>query len=271
MSRGLYFWVGARELLPSAWRWLTAVVRQSNAVGDNAVSVVAQAALQRVSRALQVRDALHLALNRPQTNDTADDVASLFEMVAMLYKRQVDATARVAHEVLALGDSRHRAGWQNPAWLSKVKGQSPELKELFPAVGNTTDALTILRACRNTVHAEGIRQLIMSSAATRDRTMIELPKDKASDLEAAFERLGGKARWGIEPVFQESLHADPGILAEQLLLHILGMLNRIMDTTPVERFEHANLQEVDSLPPECESFDTFGEMTRNSIRWQLGL
>src|SRR4029077_14561954 len=29
MNRGLFFWVGTRELLPSAWRWFTACVQHS--------------------------------------------------------------------------------------------------------------------------------------------------------------------------------------------------------------------------------------------------
>jgi hypothetical protein len=49
------------------------------------------------------------------------------------------------------------------------------------------------------------------------------------------------------------------------------MLDGIMDETPVERLAHVSLAAGDSLPPIDGRADTFGELNRHSIRWQLGL
>lgn len=40
MNRGLFFWVGARELLPSAWRWFAACVQHGIGSGDSADSAL---------------------------------------------------------------------------------------------------------------------------------------------------------------------------------------------------------------------------------------
>lgn len=60
MNRGLFFWVGTRELLPSAWRWLSAFVQHSTRGGDDSLLYLGQSVLRRVERALQVRDEVHV-------------------------------------------------------------------------------------------------------------------------------------------------------------------------------------------------------------------
>ena len=100
MNRGLYYWVGTRELLPSAWRWFSACVQYSTSIGDNSLLLLGQSVLQRVQRALQVRDEVHAALNKPQDNDTADDALSSLDVALLLLMGAVDATARVVHSVL---------------------------------------------------------------------------------------------------------------------------------------------------------------------------
>jgi hypothetical protein len=84
MNRGLYYWVGTRELLPSAWRWFSACVQYSKAVDSTSLLLLGQSVLQRVQRALQVRDDVHTALNMPQNNDTADQALSSLDIVLLL-------------------------------------------------------------------------------------------------------------------------------------------------------------------------------------------
>ena len=55
MNRGLFYWVGTRELLPAAWQW--SALSSAFARRRRRASVfVAQSVLQRVQRALQMRD-----------------------------------------------------------------------------------------------------------------------------------------------------------------------------------------------------------------------
>lgn len=117
MNRGLFYWVGTRELLPSAWRWFSACVQHSQAVGDDSLLLLGQSVLQRVQRALQVRDDVNVALNRPQNNDTADEALSSLDVFLLLLMGAVDATARVVHAVLGIAGGPHAAGWQRREWL----------------------------------------------------------------------------------------------------------------------------------------------------------
>jgi hypothetical protein len=57
-NRGLYFWVGTRELLPEAWRWFTACVQSSDRSRDEGLMILGASLVQRVCRALVARDAI---------------------------------------------------------------------------------------------------------------------------------------------------------------------------------------------------------------------
>ena len=88
---------------------------------------------------------------------------------------------------------------------------------------------------------------------------------------AAFAALGGDEAWGVEELIAGRMHADPGILLEQLLPRVLDMLNKIMDETPVEQLSGVSLEPEDSEPPVEGHSEPFHELNRQSIRWQLGL
>ena len=62
MNRGMFIWVGTRELLPEAWRWFAACVQHSSGAGagDDRLGYLGQSLLQRFSRALEARDRVHL-------------------------------------------------------------------------------------------------------------------------------------------------------------------------------------------------------------------
>jgi hypothetical protein len=269
MNRGLYYWVGTRELLPAAWRWFSACVQHSVGSGDDRLLLLGQSVLQRVARALQVRDDVHVALNKPQNNDTADEALSSLDVVLLLLMGAVDATARVVHAILNIYGPGRRAGWQRADWLSDVSAKAPSLAALFQNdAPGATHALTILRLLRNSIHGEALPALGVGQGRERDRTLVGLPRSDEADLLAAFNALGGMAEWGVEEAIPGRIHADPGILLENLLPRVVRMLNEIMDGTPVEQLAHVQLEPGDGRPPADE---TFRELNRQSIRWQLGL
>lgn len=269
MNRGLFYWVGTRELLPAAWRWFAACVQEANALGDDNLIFLGQSVLKRVQRALQVRDEVHVALNRRQDNDTADNAASAFDEVMLLLMGATDATARVAHLLLGVTGPPRRAGWQSRTWLAEVASIERPLSEVFKPGTDHSHTLTILRTLRNTIHGEALSTLRVSTGLRRERTLLALPSGQQGDLEAAIKTLGGTALWGIEPAVSGPMYADPGVLLELLLPRVLSMLNRIMEATPVERFRHVRLQPHDGGPPADDQ--NFNEATCRSIRWQLGL
>jgi hypothetical protein len=271
MNRGLFFWVGAREVLPSAWRWFTGCVQHASGGGDDSLLYLGQSVLQRLQRALEVRDEVHIALNKPQNNDVADEALSSLDVVLLLLMGAVDATARVTHAVLALSGRANSAGWQRKDWVKKVTSAAPNLGAIFQPGTTESHVLTILTLLRNSIHGEALQPLGVGLGARRDRTLVGLPLTDEPELRSTFEDIGGLSLWGVEQLIPGRLHIDPGIVLEQLLPGVLAMLNRIMDETPVERLAHVSLQQSDSYPPTGPGAGSFIEQNRQSIRWQLGL
>ncbi|MEX2622357.1 MAG: hypothetical protein WD651_01360 [Acidimicrobiia bacterium] len=271
-NRGLFFWVGTRELLPSGWRWFSAVVQHDAEQNENSLTYLAQSALQRVARALQARDAIHVALNQPQNNDTRDQALSSLDVVLMLLMGAVDAAARVAHHVLNLDYPEHRAGWQREDWLSRVrKGARPHAAVVSEGA-EATLVLTILRRLRNQIHGAALQGIgVMGSQ--EEQSLIALPPAAAEEVLEAAEALGGHEKWGLRSILPDRFHIDPGILVDQLFPAVLELLNSLMQQTPVER-----LPGVDSPPQEVPpiqggaggTLNPFDPIIRASIRWQLG-
>ncbi|MHB1850138.1 MAG: hypothetical protein ACYCSX_18195 [Acidimicrobiales bacterium] len=270
MNRGLFFWVGARELLPSAWRWFTACAQHSARARDDGLLLLGQSVLQRAQRALQMRDEVHVGLNKPQDNDTADEALSALDVVLLLLLGAVDATARVAHAVLGLTGPAHRAGWQRNGWVSEVAAAEPPLAALFRPGTDEHHTLTILRLLRNSIHGEAMQAVGVGRPRRRERTLVSLPASREPELRAALVALGGLASWGIEELVPGRLHFDPGVFLERLFPHVIEMLDRIMHETPVERLSHVGLQPEASLAPAGPDAGPFSEINRHSIRWQLG-
>jgi hypothetical protein len=258
-------------LLPSAWRWFSACVQHSSAVEDDGLLLLGQSVLQRAQRALQVRDEVHVALNRPPDNDTADQALSSLDVVLLLLMGAIDASARVVHAVLGIAGGAHMAGWQRERWLADVSTAAPPLGALFQTGTDDAHALTILRLLRNSIHGQALPALTVGQGRWRDRTLVGLPASQQADLLAGFAALGGDAAWGVEQLIPGRMHAAPGILLEQLLPRVLRMLNAIMDTTPVEQLSGVSLGPGDLQPPVGAHSEPFHELNRQSIRWQLGL
>jgi hypothetical protein len=271
MNRGLYFWVGTRELLPAAWRWYSACVQEATSTNDDALTYLGGSLLQRVQRALQARDDVHLALNRPQGNDAADAALSSLDVCLVFLMGAVDVAARIAHRTLRLTGNVHNASWQREKWINAVAKQDASLAATVQTGASGSHTLTILRLLRNSVHGEALPSLAVQRGGTRHDTLVGLPQAVLSELLGAIDALGGQAMWSVQGAIPGRMHCDPGILLEQLFPRVLELLNTLMERTPVERLPHVTLQPAHSLPPSEEPWETFGEYSRHSIRWQLGL
>lgn len=124
-NRGMFTWVAARELLPSAWRWFSAIVHSGSASGDERLMILSGSLLQRFERALIGRDAIHVALNQPQDNDVRDDALTALDDVSYRLMGAFDVLARVAHRVCGLSSKERNAGWQNAGWLAALPLSQP--------------------------------------------------------------------------------------------------------------------------------------------------
>jgi hypothetical protein len=152
----------------------------------------------------------------------------------------------------------------------------PALAALFNVGTAHSHVLTILRLMRNTVHGQMIRSIALHQPGRMLETAIVLPADGSDEaaILSAMDALGGRGSWGASAGPYRWL-VDPGAFIEQLLPRIVTMLNEVMDATPVQRLSQVRLTQADCQPPAPDpaagGMDTFGERSRLSIRWQLGL
>lgn len=264
-NRGLFYWVGTRELLPAGWRWFTACVQHGG--HDDSLVYLGQSLFQRVQRALQARDAAHWALNRPPNNDTADDALSNLDLVLLGLMAAVDVTARVAHRTLGVDGSERGAGWQRKDWVTRVETVAPELAALVSAGTPGAHALTILSALRNSIHGAALDAMAVGSmTGRREDTLVGLPHGNADEVVAAMDALGGRDLFGVRELLPGRIYADPGALLDAIFARVLVLLDCLMRQTPVERLAGVLLTREDEAPP---GDGVFEEWSRKSIRWQL--
>jgi hypothetical protein len=269
-DKGLYYWVGARELLPAGWRWFTACVMQDGQTGPGTseLTYLGGAVFQRITRVLQARDDLLRAMNCEQDDNVAADALTALDICLAFLMGALDATARVAHHVLGLPGSIHQAGWHRPGWLQQVAAKAPALADAVAPKTPGADALTILRLLRNTVHDAGLPALAVGYPARRRETLVGLPSADREQILNAADRQGGRQTWGLRELIPGRLHADPGVFLERLLPTVIELLNELMTETPVETLSGVSLKPEHRFPPRDNAF---GEHERQSIRRQLGL
>ncbi len=268
-NRGLFTWVAARELLPSAWRWFSATAHSGSASGDERLMILSGSLLQRFERALIGRDAIHVALNQPQDNDVRDDALTALDDVSYRLMGAFDVLARVAHRVCGLSSKERNAGWQNAGWLAALAAVAPDLAEILNPGKRGVKVLTVVRMLRNTIHGEALQGPHVQMSGKPDRSLVGLNRDDEAEILEAMDALGGRARWGVEELLPGRVHIDPGVLVEALFAEVIPLLNELMDRTPVESLPDAGLTPADAVPP-ADATGPFSEPCRFSIRKQYG-
>lgn len=272
-DRGLFYWVAARELLPTSWRWMTACIQHSSAIDGDLLTYLSSSLIERIKRALLARDRLQLALCQPQDNNTGDDAMSELDQVCLLLMGATDVAAHVAHIVLRPKRKAYRnsdIGWQKRDWMRDVAEVRSSLAQIVSPNSTGADLLAILRALRNTIHGEALHSIAVHGPRSdrREETLVGLPRHDRQHLLAAIDRRGGRDTWGITELAPGYLYAHPGVLVETLLIGMVELLNSLLTETPVEHLAGVDLTVDDLRPPGEFPFDT---RTRRHIRWQLGL
>ncbi|MGO9910667.1 MAG: hypothetical protein ACLPQS_05850 [Acidimicrobiales bacterium] len=272
-NRGLFYWVGTRDLLSSGWRWFTACVQHSSGSGDESLMLLAGSLLQRVDRSLEMRDHIHVALNQKQNHDLQEDELVALDMILVSFMAAFDVCARVAHRVLALGGDEYLVAWQKKGrrgWWERVSAAEPALAAVVAAGSQGDQLLTIVHLLRNSVHGAALQGLAYVESASPQVTMVGLPSDDQARLLLAMDSVGGRHAWGVQEVLPGRAHVDPGVLVDRLFETVIPLLNELMDRTPVERLPHVNLQPSDLEPPTGGLPNPFELRVRQRIRWQLG-
>jgi len=245
-------------LLPAGWRWFSACVQQgvANDHEDEQVIFLAQSLLRRFQRALMARDEALRALNKPQDNDTAEEALGNVDLVALALMAAVDVSAGVAHRVLGFPEKdEKKAKWQDKTFRSAVAVEAPEVAALFKGETANRLRLNALGLLRNSIHGEALDALRVSEAGrTPDRFLIGLPHRDADRLVQSLDKLGGRDAWGIEQLWEGRMHADPGLLIDQLIVQTAELLNDVMASTPVERLANVDEATLQTGPPDDDLF-----------------
>jgi hypothetical protein len=248
LGKRFYYWIATRGLIPQAWRWTSACAQHAQAGGDDTLLHLTLSALQRVHAALEARDVVHRGLNQPQTPQTNDDAISGLEVALTMLLAAVDLTAVVAHEVLSLPGQSRRASWHHDGWRAQLAKVDPALAAITAPGNRERHALDILRHVRNSIHGVAMTGMAVHGRGPV-RSLMSLPASTQAEVTAAMTALGGLSRWGVEIVRPGDLHADPGVLLEELLPRVIALLNTLMQANPIETLEHVNLTPADLLPP----------------------
>ena len=208
------YWVGTRDLLPAAWRWIKGCSHLARSSINDSLSLLALSALERMVQVLKYRDVMHRHLNQPVRDVRGDDAIEAFEAALAMMMAAVDITARVAHKVLDIKILIRRAGWQNSDWLPKAAESVPGIDNIVAPQSPNSDALIILRHLRNTLHSEAMRGAGIHRPGRAPTALMALPSEHQADVLTAMERLGGKEAWSIQSYAGPQLRADPGTLPE---------------------------------------------------------
>ncbi len=233
----MFYGTAAWELVPEAWRCVSACRAAGQAIGRDTFCILGRAVVERMERALRARDRLHEQFQVPQNHDTADEALFYLDMLLVQLSGAFDALARVAHLGFGLPGSHREASWRHPGWRDRLARQAPMLAALMTDQTEERDALELVALLRNSVHGEPFTPVTRRRAGQTDK-LIQLPQDDTPRFLAAVGRRGGDTAWGIH-----SVAATPGGImmeadtyVEALLPTVARSLNALMRATEVERF-----------------------------------
>jgi hypothetical protein len=102
-------------------------------------------------------------------------------------------------------------------------------------------------------------------------TVIRLPGPDEAAILSSIEALDGQTEWGVRTGANGSTLVDPAVFIERLFPHVLALLERAMEQTPVERLNPGPAAGGRSaVARRAGVADWYSKRNRLSIRWQLG-
>jgi hypothetical protein len=197
-DRGGFYWVLARELLPSAWRCGSAAHQHGQTIGDDTIFQLVMSAIKRVDNSLRARDRLHGQMQLVQNNGTADEGLFYLDAFLVFMVGAFDAVGRAAHLAYGLKQDLQMVNWRGKWRTKHLKPVAPGLAQLMEKGTSARDTLDLLALLRNTtVHGEALRTVAVSSTGQPLRNVLLLPKRDERELLAIVATRGGNDAWGI--------------------------------------------------------------------------
>jgi hypothetical protein len=236
-SSNWFHFILGRELLREGWPWFGGVIAHDAVHPDDPIGYLAQTALERFQRVLQIRDRLHVTAKSEPTRSREDEITFELETLLLFLSASFDATARVAHVVYLTG-SYENAGWRRDRWLERLAAEAPTLAGVVSERTRARTLLQVIGALRNTIHGESLRAASVQRGGETDR-FIRVASREGDRLRRRIDELGETLEaWGISEEGQElALVADRFV--ERLLPAATDVLNELMRNTDTSRLPGA--------------------------------
>jgi hypothetical protein len=270
VSRNQLFSIVTQELLPEYWRWINACSQHSFSVDDDEAVELALSTITRINRAIRIRDRFSMAMNRPQTIDTSEEILLAVDLILVHLMAALDAAASVAHYALGLmPDDARYAGWQNEKWKAKLSTDSGELLSEVARFNNRTKLLNVLPPLRNSIHSQAIRAVAFVEQAEPVDVKLLVKRDVNRIFKHLDESLS--LDWGLELSLSnppDQLVFDPTQMLDHAIDLTLEFLNLVMKHTPVEHMSGVALIDEDRKRPKTDIFG-IGDFAQRTL-WQFG-
>jgi hypothetical protein len=232
-SNDWFHFILGRELLREGWPWFGGVVAHDSVHRDDSIGYLAQTAMERFQRVLQIRDRLHIAAKSEPSRSREDEITFELETLLLFLSASFDATARVAHVVYLTG-SYEQAGWRRARWLERLAVEAPDLADVVTDGTPATALLKLVGALRNTIHGESLRAAAVQRGGETTR-FIRIAARESGRVRQRIDELGEPLEtWGISEEGHElGLVADRFV--ERLLPAATDVLNELMRETDTSR------------------------------------
>lgn len=215
-NRGLFYWLLARELVPSwgpTWRKLV-----PDTVEDSSryLNGLAHALIVRVDQALRARDRVHLELKLPQDNDSADEVLFALDGLLVSLDACFDIIARVLNSHYDLGKDT-AARWRSAEWVRKLIAAVPRLHDTVCAKSPFADSVALIGALRSSLHGVPSQTIAYSSGSIRDiENLLVAPPEQQERIAEIVQRRGGGCNWGMRPDLDDLIFVEINSFVEAL-------------------------------------------------------
>ncbi|MDQ4032498.1 MAG: hypothetical protein M3332_09600 [Actinomycetota bacterium] len=268
-ARKMFYWTGARAILPTIWRWHVAFSAGSADAAGAELCGLAYTVAERIEEALAERDSMHFALNRDEDSYSRNAVFRRLENCLQLLLGALDASARIAHAILRTAVGADEAGpastvaWHKGKWLKALRKRYPDLAFLVARDTPGWHVLTLLRLLRNSIHAESIMNKSNSAIiAWGFYPLLTLTADPEDELRQALQVLSNETGWTLGQKSPGDT-VDPGGFLENLFPLVVRLLDNLMRHTPIE--------EVPDIARRLKSNPKADVHQPPHLCWQLGI
>lgn len=214
-SRWAFYWLLARELLPSwgpSWR---------NLVPDSLdrgglLNGLGHALIVRAGHVLRARDRVHLELKLPPDIESADEALFALDGLFVSLDACFDVMARVLNRYHNIGkDSGAR--WRDDGWVANLTKKDSRLSKVLAPGGPFADVVVLIGALRRSLHGVPSQTIACSEGFRGDvENLLVVPPEEQEKVLKVIGRRGGDACWGVRPGIDDLIFVDLRIFVEAL-------------------------------------------------------